>query len=59
MYGVFIPSKKKPLKTFSCLRSAANFADQGVARCVFNLVSGKELTAGTIPRQLKEFLNKA
>lgn len=56
MYGVFIPSKNKPLKTFNCLRSASKFADQGLTRCVFDLYSGKELTAGTIPRQLKEFL---
>tara|TARA_R100000541_G_C1897352_1_gene84082 strand:+ start:92392 stop:92571 length:180 start_codon:yes stop_codon:yes gene_type:complete len=58
MYGVFVPSKKKPLKTFNCLRSAAKFADDGYIRAVFDIDTEKELTAGTIPRTLKEFLNR-
>lgn len=55
-YGVFIPSKKKPIATFNCLRSAFNYANNGFSRCIFDLRSGMEITAGTIPRQLKEFI---
>ena len=55
MYGVFTPSKVKPLKTFSCLRSAAAFKDKGISRAVFDLYTRKEITAGTIPRDLEDF----
>lgn len=56
MYGVFIPSKTKPLKVFSCLRSASDFSDKGISRCVFDLHTRKEVTAGTISRTLENFL---
>lgn len=55
-YGVFIPSKKKPISTFNCLRSAEVYAKKGFSRCIFDLDTGIEVTAGTIPRQLREFI---
>lgn len=57
-YGVFIPSKKKPLKTFYCLRSADVFRAEGRTRCIFDLRTGKEKTSGTIPRKLKDLENE-
>ena len=53
MYGVFIPSKKKPLKTFNCLRSASNFADQGLTRCVFDLTTGGRVNIGNNTEAIK------
>lgn len=55
MYGVFIPSKIKPLKTFNCLRSADQFAKSGLSRCIFDMSTGVSVNAGTIPRTLKDF----